>query len=85
LGLGDSDSPSKKSSLICRVVHITLALYLLPAVLIVLAVGVAGILVLEVVRFFALAVLHAAKAYRLARLFRLQEKGAAMMDRHDSP
>ena len=32
-----------------------------------------------------LAVPHAAKAHRLARLFRSQQKWAEMMDRHDSP
>jgi hypothetical protein len=34
---------------------------------------------------FVLAVPHAAKAHRLTRLFRAQEKWAEMMDRHDSP
>jgi hypothetical protein len=33
----------------------------------------------------ALAVPHAVKAHRLARLFRAQEKWARLMDRHDSP
>ena len=32
-----------------------------------------------------LAVPHAAKTDRLARLFRAQQKWAEMMDRHDSP
>jgi len=33
----------------------------------------------------ALAVPHAARAHRRARLFRAQEEWAEMMDRHDSP
>jgi hypothetical protein len=40
------------SNLGCRLVQVTLALYLLPAILIVLAVGAAGILVTGVIRFF---------------------------------
>ncbi len=34
---------------------------------------------------FVLAVPRAAKAHRLARLFRAQQKWADMMDRHDTP
>jgi len=52
LGLGESCSPSKKSSLGCRLIQMTLALYLIPAFLIVLLVGAVGILVIGVVRFF---------------------------------
>jgi len=37
------------------------------------------------VLILVLAVPHAAKSHRLARLFRAQEKWAEMMDRHDSP
>jgi hypothetical protein len=44
-------APSRRSSLGCRLIQTTLALYLLPALLIVLLVGVVGILVLSVVRF----------------------------------
>ena len=52
LGLGESCSPSKKSSLGCRLIQMTLALYLIPAFLIVLLVGAVGILVVGVIRFF---------------------------------
>lgn len=51
LGLGESCSPSK-SSLRCRLIQMTLALYLIPAFLIVLLVGAVGILVVGVIRFF---------------------------------
>jgi len=51
LGLGEPCSPSK-SSLGCRLVQMTLALYLIPAFLIVLLVGAVGILVVGVIRFF---------------------------------
>ncbi len=34
---------------------------------------------------FVLAVSHAAKAHRLARLFRAQQERADPIDRHDSP
>ena len=47
-------SNSLKSNLGCRLVQMTLALYLLPAILIVLVVGAAGILVTGVIRFFTL-------------------------------
>jgi len=52
LGLGESCSPSEKSSLGCRLIQMTLALYLIPAFLIVLLVGAVGILVVGVSRFF---------------------------------
>ena len=52
LGLSESCSPSKKSSLGCRLIQMTLALYLIPAFLIVLLVGAVGILVVGVIRFF---------------------------------
>jgi len=51
LGLGESCAPSK-SSLGCRLIQMTLALYLIPALLIVLLVGAVGILVVGVIRFF---------------------------------
>jgi hypothetical protein len=51
LGLGESCSPSK-SSLGCRLIQMTLALYLIPAFLIVLLVGAVGILIVGVIRFF---------------------------------
>ena len=47
-------SNSLKSNLGCRLVQMTLALYLLPALLIVLVVGAAGILVTGMIRFFTL-------------------------------
>ncbi len=53
IGLGESCSPSEKSSLRCRLIQMTLALYLIPAFLIVLLVGAVGILVVGVIRFFA--------------------------------
>jgi len=52
LGLGASCSPSEKSSLGCRLIQMTLALYLIPAFLIVWLVGAVGILVVGVIRFF---------------------------------
>lgn len=42
--------PSRRSSLGCWLIRTTLALYLLPALLIVLLVGAVGILVLDVAR-----------------------------------
>ena len=47
-------SNSLKSDLGCRLVQMTLALYLLPAILIVLVVGAVGILIIGVIRFFTL-------------------------------
>ncbi len=52
LGLGESCSPSKKSSLGCRLIQMSLALYLIPAFLIVMLVGALGMLVVSVIRFF---------------------------------
>ncbi len=52
LGLSESCSPSKKSSLGCRLIQMSLALYLIPAFLIVLLVGAVGILLVGVIRFF---------------------------------
>ena len=51
LGLGKPCAPSK-SSLGCRLIQMTLVLYLIPALLIVLLVGAVGILVVGVIRFF---------------------------------
>jgi hypothetical protein len=52
LGKDESCAPSKQSSLGYRLIQIALALYLIPAFLIVLLVGVVGILVIGVIRFF---------------------------------
>ena len=52
LGPGESCAPSKESSLGCRLIQMTLALYLIPAFLIVLLVGAVGIMVVGVIRFF---------------------------------
>ena len=49
----DSCAPSKKSSLGCRLIQMTLAIYLIPVLLIVLVVGALGILVVGVIQFFA--------------------------------
>ena len=51
LGLGHSCAPSKRSPG-CRLIQMTLALYLVPALLIVLLVGAVGILVIDVIRSF---------------------------------
>jgi len=48
---GESCAPTKKRSLGCRLIQMILALYLVPALLIVLLVGAAGILVIGVIRF----------------------------------
>jgi hypothetical protein len=51
--LGRSCAPATKSSLGCRLIQMTLALYLIPAFLIVLLVGVVGIVLVGVVRLLA--------------------------------
>ena len=50
--LGGSCAPSTSTNLACRLVQIALALYLIPAFLIVLLVGAVGMLVVGMVRLF---------------------------------
>ena len=50
--LGGSCPPSTGTNLVCRLVQIALALYLIPAFLIVLLVGAVGMLVVGMVRLF---------------------------------
>jgi hypothetical protein len=50
--LGRSYAPAAKSSPGCRLIQTALALYLIPAFLIVLVAGIVGILVVGMIRFF---------------------------------
>ena len=51
--LSGSSKPSTNHSLPCKLVQILLALYLIPAVLIVCLVGALGIIIVKVARFLA--------------------------------
>src|SRR5271157_6098903 len=51
--LGGSCAPSTGTNLVCRLVQIALALYLIPAFLILLLVGAVGMLVVGMVRLFS--------------------------------
>ena len=92
--LDGSCAPWTSANLACRLVQIALALYLIPAFLIVLLVGAVGMLVVGMVRLFT-RLLGATAGWSEARagsrylssrwrcdLFRAQEEWAEMMDRH---
>ena len=50
--VGRGPAPSTSTNLVCRLIQIALALYLIPAFLIVLLVGAVGMLVVGMVRLF---------------------------------